>query len=142
MDPILSAAESALRRHPAPAVRLGELLRALRAELARPSLDAHALRALLESRPDRFRVLDPWKGPWRLVADRSRTDGTSEPWVVVVSDPGGDAHRPVDGSLPARLRTSVRWMALGVDGASTREVARWHGLALGEGSARERLRAA
>jgi hypothetical protein len=137
MDPIVSCAEQILSQSDHPALRLSELLEAV-AERFDRTLDADRLRARLEAHPDRFRILEPWKG--RLVLDvgaNPASEGLSEAWVVVVTAP----NRPPDGDSPAavRLRESVRWLARGVDVRSGSEVARWSSTALSEREVRPAL---
>ncbi len=139
MNQVLRHAEAALRQHPAPALRLQELLGLVRASTRERTLDAPLLRTLLEAHPDRFRLLDPWQGPWRLSGiDKDHGEGGgSDPWVVVVTDPGD---QDLDEPHPAsRLRESVRWMARGVDPRARRELIRWHALVLAARGAREML---
>lgn len=129
MEVILAAAEQTLRRAGVPALRLSALLDEVRTLTGMRSLDPERLRHLLEARPDRFRVLDPWRGPWRFVAS-APGPAQGETWVVVVHD-DGDA--PGEGESPGvarRLHASVRWLALHVDPASARTVMRWKGLLL------------
>jgi len=139
MDVLAATAETVLRRHPSPALRLGELHRLVRSALRDSSLQLDRLTRTLVAHPDRFRMLDPWRGPWRHVAESPAVGAGRDPWVVAVSDPGGEgeaarAEGPVD-----RLRASVCWAAAGVDDQSTWSLARWHHLALSESRARERL---
>lgn len=131
MEYILSAAEQVLRNAGVPALRLSHLLREIQSSTpGTRTLDTGGFRALLETSPERFRVLDPWRGPWRLVtgADGEDADG-HEPWVVGVRDHGDGAaagrHRIV-----RRLHGSVRWLALNLDPRSARSVVRWNGLLL------------
>lgn len=136
MNSIARLAEAALHAAPHPALRLSELLEVV-AERAGRSLTAATLRAVLEERPDRFRILESWTGRWR-VRERSRRDGApteaSDAWVVAVESPD----TPPDAPPPAlRLRESVRWVALGLDGRSRLEVSRWYAIALSERAARE-----
>ncbi len=142
MESILSCVEATLRRHPAPALSLSELLRLVVADGPDRSLDALRLRALLESSPDRFRVLDPWSGPWRFLRRRRRERrapaGASDAWVVLVTDPGG---QDLAGSRPARvLRESLRWMARGLDGRSLQDVGRLFRMVREEEGVRPSLR--
>jgi hypothetical protein len=137
MDPIASCAERTLRRSAHPALKLSELLEAV-SESQDRTLDAGRLRAILEAHPDHFRILEPWKGPWRsppgtLVA----REGPGEAWVVAVTDP----EDPPDGAGPAalKLRESVRWLARGVDGRSPAEVSRWYAIAMSERAVRRAL---
>jgi len=138
MNQVLRHAEAALRRHPAPALHLQELLGLVRASSDERTLDAPLLRTLLEAHPERFRLLDPWQGPWRLSgvgADPGERSG--DPWVVMVTDPGD---QDLAGPRPAaRLRESVRWIARGVDPRARRDLIRWHTLVLAERGAREIL---
>lgn len=136
MDTLPDAAETVLRRHPAPALRLGELLRLVRRSLRDPALHRDRLLQSLGARPDRFRLLDPWRGPWKRMSDGLDARPQSEPWVVLVGDPGDEAGPSVDGMAASRMRACVRWMAAGVDPTSAWSLARWHGLALAEASVR------
>jgi hypothetical protein len=128
MDPIASCAERTLRQSEHPALKLSELLESV-SEILDRSLDAGRLRAILETHPDRFRILEPWRGPWR-----SRS---GEAWVVTVTEP----ERPPDGAGPAavKLRESVRWLARGVDLGSPAEVSRWYAIAVSEREVRTAL---
>lgn len=136
MDRLLQAAETVLRRHAAPALRLTELLRHVRRDLGALTPDAEALRRALQTRPDRFRVLDPWRGPWRHVARDPSCPLGGDPWVVVVGDPGDDGvglpkhGRETTSRSERRLRASVRWLAAGIDGGTSGAVARFHVIAM------------
>lgn len=128
MEPILAAAERILHQSGAPALRLTRLLGELHAASRAGSLDAPGLLALLRRHPDRFRVLDPWRGPWRsLGGDRDAGDDAAEPWVVAVRDDGAGSAAGLD-RVSRRLRESVRWLALCLDPQSARSVVRWRGL--------------
>lgn len=140
MDALVRSAESVLRSHAAPALRLGELLRHVRVDTGLRTLAPDRLRAALEARPDRFRVLDPWRGPWRFVRRASAGAPGGEPWVVVVGDPGDQgAARAATPTPDRRLRATVRWLGLSVDADSGRAISRWHGIAVAESSARDVL---
>ncbi len=133
VNPIASCAEDALRAHQHPALRLSELVD-LVAERIDRGLDAARLRVLLEEHPERFRVLDPWCGPWRLPTQERGLARPGDAWVVIVTDPGD----PPDTSPTAlRLRESVRWLGRGVDPRSPTEVSRWYAIVLAERAARE-----
>lgn len=136
MEHVLSAAEQILRASGAPALRLTALLDELRATTGERSLQAGRLRSLLEGRPDRFRVLDPWRGPWRPVAQTDAED-QGEPWVVAVRDGGDVTAAYASPRLVRRIRECVRWLGLDLDAASARRVVRWQALLL-EGLAAER----
>lgn len=151
MNPIAVHAESALHSAPHPALRLTELLELVSHRAGR-SLTLERLRTALEDHPDRFRILESWSGPWRVReeseqtrrrADRVRERGgrdvgaraeKRDAWVVAVERPD----TPPDAPHSAlRLRESVRWVALGLDGRSRVEVSRWYAIALAERAARE-----
>jgi len=130
MESILSAAEQILRRSGAPALRISRLLEELRGHPGAVTLDGPGLRALLARHPHRFRVLEPWRGPWRFVARAEASDGAdAEPWVVAVRDDGDGAARGLT-PIARHVRESVRWLALNVDPHSPRSLVRWRGLLL------------
>ncbi|MDX1495772.1 MAG: hypothetical protein R3253_17005 [Longimicrobiales bacterium] len=127
MNAIATHAESVLHSAPHPALRLSELLEAVTAQLG-TSVTRQRLRTALEDYPDRFRILEAWKGPWRV-----REGGSTDAWVVAVSPP----ETPPDAPPSAlRLRESVRWVALGMDGRSRMETSRWYAIAMAERAAR------
>lgn len=137
MNPIAAFAESTLRRHAHPALRLRELVD-LVAERVDRSLDGGRLRAILEEYPDRFRLLDPWRGPWRTTTPRGRNEPEPEPqidvWVVAITEP----ENPPRGAPAAlKLRESVRWLGRGIDPRSRSDVSRWYAIALAERAVRE-----
>lgn len=138
MDPIASCAERMLLRSPHPALRLSELLESVAESLDR-TLDAQRLRGILEAHPDRFRILEPWRGPWRSLRSTplARRSGMTEAWVVAVSEPavppGG---RP---SEVIKLRESVRWLARGIDARSPSDVSRWYAIVMSERAVRKTL---
>ena len=135
MNPIVACAESALRQHPHPALRLCELVE-LVAERMDRTLDESRLRHALESHPDRFRLLDPARGPWRAtLAGDCEEKAPHDVWVIAVVEPT----QPPDHAGPAalKLRESVRWLGRGVDPRSPHEVSRWYAIALAERAIRE-----
>lgn len=135
MNPIAVCAESTLRQHPHPALRLSELVE-LVAERVDRTLEESRLRSILESYPDRFRILDPWRGPWRVVPRDDPEEGSARAvWVVAVVDPTQPPDHP--GAAALKLRESVRWLGRGVDPRSPHEVSRWYAIALSERAVRE-----
>jgi hypothetical protein len=135
MNSIAARAESALREHVHPALRLSELLELVADRMDR-TLDAPRLRAILETYPDRFRILDPWQGPWRGVPRSTSSASPSiDVWVVALSDPGEPPSGPAGTLL--KLRESVRWLGRGIDPRSRSDVSRWYAITLAERSARE-----
>lgn len=132
MNPIAICAESTLRAHTHPALRLSELVSLVAPRIDR-GLDAERLRAVLEEHPDRFRVLEPWTGPWRAEAPALDSHCGEGAWVVAITDP----EDPPEGPRTAlKLRESVRWLSRGVDPRSTREVSRWYAIVLAERAVR------
>lgn len=140
MEALVRSAETILRSQSAPALRLTELVERVRADTGMRTLDADRLRSALELRPDRFRLLDPWRGPWRFVREGDSSTDVVEPWVVVVGDPGAGAgahaERP---DVARRLSASVRWLGMSVDERSRRALTRWHRMVVAERAARAAL---
>jgi hypothetical protein len=137
MDPIASCAEHTLRQSEHPTLKLSELLESVSETIDR-TLDAGRLRAILERHPERFAILEPWKGPWRgTPGTLMAKDGASDPWVVAVTPPDGQPNGT--GSSAIKLRESVRWLARGVDPRSPTEVSRWYAIAMAERAARAAL---
>lgn len=133
MEHVLGTTEQILRNSGAPALRLGALATELRNSLGRLAPDGARLRTLLERHPDRFRVLDPWRGPWRRLG-AAHAPGEADPWVVAVRDLCDTGGCGGGHPLARRVRESVRWLALNVDPSSPASVIRWQGL-LTEGMA-------
>lgn len=136
MDAILSLAEAILTRHPAPALRLDELLDRMRRAGPDRRLSALRLRRILERHPARFRVLDVWRGPWHPVRDDPTMAALGPAcWVAVRGEP----RDPRDGGLGGRMRESVRWLARRLDARSRHDLLRWQRLALEEEAVRPAL---
>ncbi len=129
MHPIAEFAEGTLRKHPDPALRLGELVELL-AERFDRTLNAARLRGILEAYPERFRLLDPWCGRWgsAIPGGRRQIDPAVDVWVIGVSE----CDPPPGASSAVKLRESVRWLARGVDPRSSTDIGRWYAIALAE----------
>ncbi len=120
-----------------------------------------ALLRELRRHPGLFRVVDPWRGPWRAAPRRG---GPERPWSSVpgLGPPGSPA--PVGGvptiaalataamivpidvewaeggrSLPRKLRECVYRLGRGVDAESPVAVARWARLMRGAAATQRRL---
>jgi hypothetical protein len=136
MNAIAACAETALLQHVHAALRLSELLEMV-AERVDRTLDAARLRATLEAHPHKFRILDPWQGPWRtaLREERGEPHLAIDVWVVVLSDPD-DPRPPDEAGALVKLRESVRWLGRGIDPRSRSDVNRWYAIALAERAVR------
>ena len=133
MNPIVECAEHILLEHPHPALRLTEL-HELVAERTDRSLEHAWLRMVLEKHPELFRVLDPWRGPWRSSQPPRAALYSADPWVVLVTHPDEADHAQRPTAL--KLRESVRWLAHDIDERSAYEVSRWYAIVLAERQAR------
>ena len=78
------------------------------------------LRAL-EARPDLFRVLNPWRGPWRPESRRASGRALAT-WVV------GFARCRESRGTAARLKASLAHLGWAVDEQSVTDLARWLGI--------------
>ena len=137
MDDLIHAADAALRCSPSPAMPLSHLVEEARAATGSTTLDPHRLLAGLRHYPERFKVLEPGKGPWRFVSAGSAAPSPTEPWVVSLRDPESPEGAEVGTRIQSRLRESVRLVTASVDQSSPRDVARWYALALsGQATAR------
>lgn len=130
MDALLRAADAALRRSPSPALALSHLAEEVRAATGTRALEPRDLLSALRRHPDRFKILDPGKGPWRF-AVRGSGSPAEEPWVVSLGDPESPPEGYLADRLQRRLRESVRSVAVALDADSPREVLRWHAMWVG-----------
>jgi hypothetical protein len=116
METLADRAAQSLTRHPAPALPIDELTEQVRG--GGTAVGADVLLRALEARPDLFRVLDPWRGPWRPAARAAR----GARWVV----PLGPA--TLDRDPSARLKASVVHLGRTLDERSVTDLARWLGM--------------
>lgn len=86
METLVERAAQSLSHHPSPALPLDELSEHVRhgGHVVGPGV---LLRAL-EARPDLFRVLDPWRGPWRAAAPRPGRTCAAQPPDHALDPPG------------------------------------------------------
>jgi hypothetical protein len=121
MQTLADRAAETLARHPAPALPLDELVHQVRDGGAAVGPDV-LLRALA-ARPDLFRVLDPWRGPWRAsMRARPPVEGRWPQWVV------GVGPLPHAGGSAARLKASLAWLGRTLDDRSALDLVRWLGM--------------
>lgn len=138
MEDLATRAAQVADRHPSSALPLPELCRLVRGSGVAVREDV--LLAALERRPDRFRVIDPWLGPWSTLSAASRdrrgpriraaSGGhtvAGAPWVVHLSRTRSWSPSP-HGALLARLRESLIQLGWRVDESSAADLARWLGL--------------
>jgi hypothetical protein len=140
MNPMLERATQVLFRHPAAAVPFSLVAHEVERDTPGPGPEPGFLLRVLESHPDRVRVLHPWRGPWTPLSSaeahrlgeyrgRLREEGVeSGPWLVPGRGRvGGDAPSP-EGWTDRRLRESLHALAVSVDEGSTAALARWLGI--------------
>lgn len=150
MDALVDRAARAAHRHPAAALPLGELARLVQKSGARISDDV-LLRALAAD-PARFRIVDPWRGPWCRLRTARRTgrrhrSGPPERTIRdlmdgprVVPGAGTTAWSPGPaGPALGRMRQTLIRLGWRVDDASPVDLARWHRLVLEGRRVRGRL---
>lgn len=141
MDPLADRADRAARHHPAAALPVRELARLVQDSGTR--VPEHVLLRALLSEPRRFRIVDPWKGPWtrlgvRRHAGRPRLQAAlrrSMPGLVdgprVVPRPGAPTCAGGPAAAAAdRMRRTLIHLGWRVDDHSPTDLARWHRLVL------------
>jgi hypothetical protein len=128
MDSIPESAATVLRRHPAPALPIGEIRTLLFGSPGGRPLAEDALLRELRRRPDLVRVLESPPRRWAGAGPRS--------WIM--------ARVPGDGEAPtllaSRLRASLRHLGEGLDSGSALALARWERLLREEARLRVVLR--
>ena len=122
MKTISDFAIEIMNRYSTPALPLPRLVDAIAEETAGLMADPERILAEIRSRPDLFRVLDPFIGPWRrATAEPSETPPWSpDTWVLGLS-PGTRESSPVW----ARTAESLRYLGRRVDEDSATAVAHW-----------------
>jgi hypothetical protein len=109
MQTLAERAAQSLAHHPAPALSLDQLVYQMKD--GGTALGPDILLRALEARPDLFRVLDQWRGPWRSTSrrtasraramwggwprTRSRVRGSRRPVQSEPGPPGADGGRAV-----------------------------------------------
>ncbi len=111
-----------MSRSSAPALPLPRLVDAIAEETAGLVADTERILREIRMRPDLFRVLDPFIGPWRRATARP---GETPPWSpdtwVLGLAPGTRESSPVR----ARTAESLRYLGRRVDENSATAVAHW-----------------
>jgi len=150
-DPV-ETARRILSRHPGPALPYTELHHLVSFESSGPAPRHHRLLRRIRARTDLFRILDPKRGPWRLL-DAERPDSASpatrptnrnrrrdwlEPWILLGPSEGAGETPGPDVSFPL-VRESVLILGRTLDAASTPSLARWLLIAREEQALRARI---
>lgn len=119
METLADRAHRAALTHPVPALPLAELIRRLRAEGC--PVTPSALVQALESEPQRFRLLRPWRGSLAILRDAGRdtTEHPEDELMVVVVDGGSDSD-PL-----GQVRRSLALLGSELDDHSEIERSRW-----------------
>lgn len=114
------AVEDILQRRPLGALPLAQLVEALRASARVADHEGDVQRAL-SAHPDRFRIVDPYRGPWRIRPEggEQRRPGV---WVVGLEDPPS---APLSTRLERVVVACVRTLAVALDQGSFTAGARW-----------------
>lgn len=120
MQTLADRAAEVLARHPAPALPLDALVDQVRG--AGVFVGPEVLLRAIEARTDLFRVLDPWRGPWRCALAASRARPAGQRWVV------GLARLPHAQDAGGRLKASLSWLGRTVDERSALDLVRWLGM--------------
>lgn len=137
MDTVAERAHRVLARQPTPALSVRELHRLMSGELGGPSPPRELFLHQLRRRPDLFRVLRPWRGPWSgLVAPESGRPGAppvvtdlqvdSGAWVVPTGGSGPPEGEP--DSATRTLRATLLAVGRDVDEGSLLALTRWMGM--------------
>jgi hypothetical protein len=134
MDTLADRAAQSLNRHPAAALPLEELSDQVRG--GGVAVGTGVLLRALEARPDLFRVLDPWRGPWRPgtrpTDAKARQRGSGAPGAA--PDPAGArwvvglGRATLDRDPVGRLKASVAHLGRTLDERSVTDLARWLGM--------------
>lgn len=138
MESLPDVARRILDRHPAPALPFRALHRRVAAARAGPTPTRRFLLARIRSQRHRFRILDPWRGPWRTLAGGAGAPASDapvrralrdvglvfDPWVLA-ADREGVPRRSSSVTDGDRLRTTLVHLGREIDGDSPAALARW-----------------
>lgn len=134
METVAERAHRVLARQRTPALSTRELHRLLSGELGGPPPPMELFLHQLRRRPDLFRILEPWRGPWGPLLpsprERSGSPGVAadleirgDLWVVP-ADGGGALDEEPDPAVRT-LRASLLAVGRRVDDGSVTALTRW-----------------
>lgn len=92
LESLADRADHAATRHPAPALRLVEL--ACLVQLSGVRIPESELARALALDPGRFRLLNPWRGPWTALRGRKRRFAPDPEPAAALPDSGWRVGRP------------------------------------------------
>lgn len=123
METLAQRAAQSLAHHSSPALPLQELTEVVRS--GGGVVGASVLLRALQERPDLFRLLDPWRGPWRANAVRHSGRGMGEPAAAPVGErwvvPLGQSTRYPARDPLGRLKASMIHLGRTLDERSMTE---------------------
>ena len=122
MKTIPDFAMEIMNRSPTPAIPLPRLVDAITEETAGLVADAERILREIRMRPDLFRVLDPFIGPWRRVTAKP---GETPPWSPDTWVLGLTPCTRESSPVWARTAESLRYLGRRVDENSATAVAHW-----------------
>lgn len=147
MQSLLDVARGILDRHPSPALPYTEVHRLICAERPGPPPDPDFLLSRIRARGDLFRVVEPWRGPWRRLTGtreasaeeyRNVLAGAGLPvdlWIVSAAGARtGPENTGSPRSLAERVRATLLDLSRRIDAGSPAALDRWIRL-LSEGRA-------
>ena len=120
-----------LARTPARALPISHLSLLIEQDIGGATVEDEFVVQAVRSRPDLFRLLDPWRGPWRVsrrpglavskLDSRLLRDVKDEPWVLLLAPPTEN-----QANAPLRmLQDSMVAAGRRVDEHSVMALARW-----------------
>lgn len=146
MEPLVERIARATAGHPSPALPLHELRQMVGGSGV--AVTENVLLQALDRARSRFRVLDPWRGPWRSLIRPGRRSGPPpddplpdtlalEPWVMTAPDAAG-----IDGesTVLGRMRGTLVHLGWVLDEQSPVDMARWCGQVRESRRVRDRVR--
>lgn len=149
MENLLEIARRVLARQPRPALPYTELHRRISLERPGPRPDPDFLLRRIRTRTDLFRTVEPWRGPWSLLARGETPEARAYRSALAEADLPVDvwivSRTPPDGAGPevpdpaALVRDTLLSLTRGLDADSAKALTRWILLLREERAVRQRL---